>query len=64
MSSCRNVFCRSLPDVALDALLDELLVDEALFVPFIVSSSVCETVAPLLPIVVLVVKEVLLRFRS
>jgi hypothetical protein len=53
------VFCRSLPDVALDELLDD-----ALFVPFIVSSRVCETDAPLLPIVVLVVKEVLLRFRS
>jgi hypothetical protein len=58
------VFCKPAP-VVVEALLDELpvaLLDE--FVPFMVSSSVCETVAPLLPIVVEVVKEVLLRFRS
>jgi hypothetical protein len=60
MSSCKNVFCRSLPDVGLDDELD----DDALPVPFIVSSNVCETVAPLLPIVDCVVKETLLRFRS
>jgi hypothetical protein len=55
------VFCNDEPEVAelVPVLLDALVAE---LVPFIVSSSVCETVAPLLPIVV--VKEVLLRFRS
>jgi hypothetical protein len=57
------VFCNDEPELAelLAVLLDALVAE---FVPFIVSSSVCETVVPLLPIVVELVKEVLLRFRS
>jgi hypothetical protein len=55
------VFCNDEPEV--DELLLELPVAlVAEFVPFIVSSNCCETVVPLLPIVV--VKEMLLRIRS
>ncbi|CAG9253783.1 hypothetical protein PUN4_200010 [Paraburkholderia unamae] len=46
-SSCRNVVCRSL---ALVPLVDE---DELELVPFMVSSSCCDTVAVLPPMVVL-----------
>jgi hypothetical protein len=59
MSSCKNVVCRFAADVLLDVLLVELVAE---LVPFMVSSSVGEIVVPLLPMVV--VKEVLLRFRS
>ncbi|VXC55504.1 conserved hypothetical protein [Burkholderia sp. 8Y] len=61
-SSVRNVFCRSeadVPDVP-DVLL--VLLD-ALDAPFMVSSSVCDTVVPLLPMVVFVVTVGFLRFR-
>jgi hypothetical protein len=60
-SSCRKVLCRPAP-VVLDAVLDVELVAE--FVPFMVSSNCWDIVVPLLPIVVELVKEVLLRFRS
>jgi hypothetical protein len=58
------VFCNDEPELAL--LLAELLpvalvALDAEFVPFIVSSSCCDTVVPALPIGV--VKGVLLSFR-
>src|ERR1700712_1477992 len=64
-SSVRKVFCRSdgdVPPVELVELVE--LVDDELDAPFMVSSSVWDTVVPLLPIVVLVVTGVVLRFRS
>src|SRR5258708_31169330 len=51
-SSCRNVFCRSVAVLPVDCG------DDVLGVPFIVSSSDCDTVVPAPPMVVLVVKEV------
>ena len=60
-SSCKNVFCRSLVEVPeLLEVLDELDDD----VPFMVSSSDCETVPPEAMVVLDEVKEFLLRCRS
>jgi hypothetical protein len=51
----RNVFCKSDADCApVLALVVEVVEDDD-DVPFMVSSSVCDTPVPLLPIVVLVV---------
>src|SRR5471032_828955 len=62
-SSVRKVFCRSAGDCVpvvlelelADEVPDVLDVPDVLEVPFMVFSSVCDIVAPLLPIVVLVV---------
>ena len=62
-SSVRNVFCKSDADCAPVFDVDVEDVEDEEEVPFMVSSSVCDTVVPLLPIVVLVVIGVVLGVR-